>query len=191
MLVDFDTKPTTELLKKAHRSGIHFIKFHSYVQKIDNSMYEKCIEWARMAEESGIGICIDTSYGSHLMYKYDNLTLAADICSIIKDVPIILLHSGGLRVLEAMLLCDVTENLYLECSLSPHYYSKIPSVTNDIISVYSRLGHERILYASDYPYLDFSDSADFMDSFFISCGFTEEERHSIFFDNSVNLLSSL
>ena len=39
------------------------------------------------------------------MYKFDNLKLVSEVVAV-QTVPIVILHSGGLRVLEAMALAE-------------------------------------------------------------------------------------
>ena len=151
-----------DLLSIWKRSGVSFIKFHSYHQKIDAVLIQKCLEIATIAESLNLGICIDASYGSLGMFKYDNLLLASEILECIKKVPVIILHAGGLRCYEAALLVNDTYNGYLELSFSPHYY-KGTSVFKRFVDVVQMLPSDRLLYASDYPYITHSDSLECAD----------------------------
>lgn len=146
-----------DLLLMWKDSGISFIKFHSYHQKIDKCLVTDCLEIASIAESLGLGICIDASYGSLGMFKYDNLLLASEILSHVKNVPIIILHAGGLRCYEAALLVSDSDNGYLEISFSPHYF-KGTTVYNRFVDVVQMLPASRLIYASDYPYITHSDS---------------------------------
>ena len=75
-------------------AGVKFIKFHSYHQKIADDIIPYCVKIAKLAETLGIGICIDASYGSLDLYRYDNLKLASEILLEIKNVPVVILHAG-------------------------------------------------------------------------------------------------
>lgn len=157
ILCDFRKDNKVEYLNRIKDLGFHFVKFHSYVQRIHESDFNDVLECALIAESLNLGICIDTSYGTIDMYKYDNLKLTAYLLNKIYITPIILLHSGGSRVLEAMLLADHNKNVYLETSLSIDFYDG-SSIKQDFAFVYKKIGYERVLYASDFPYQKMDDS---------------------------------
>ena len=90
------------------------------------------------------------------MYRYDNLKLAAYLLDFISISPVILLHSGGSRVLEAVLLADLNKNVYLETSCSLHFYSG-SKIQNEFAFAYRKIGFDRVLYASDFPYQNMED----------------------------------
>ena len=189
ILADISSVPTLSLLQSAKSVGIDFIKFHPYIQQIDANAYSQCIAWSVLAQEANMGICIDTSYGTQLMYRFDNLRLATEIASVIKSAPLILLHSGGKRVMDALLLADSNPNIYLETSLTPHFYRHFPSLTSDIRSAYSHLGSKRILYASDSPYQHVDKSIEFVAALLEPTTFTPQDMTNIFWNNSISLLS--
>ena len=190
ILCDFRKVNKLEYLKKIKDLGFHFIKFHSYVQKIDESDYKDVLDCALIAESLNLGICIDTSFGTINMYKYDNLKLTSYLlCTIIKT-PIILLHSGGLRVLEAMLLADHNTNVYLETSLSLDYY-KGSNLINDFVFAYNKIGYDRLLYASDYPYQNMNDSINTFNTFCLKYKICKHNKKLMQFDNVVKLKTIL
>jgi len=156
ILCDFRKENKLEYLKKIKDLGFHFIKFHSYVQEIEESDFSLVLQYASIAEKLGLGICIDTSYGTNKMYRYDNLKLAAYLLDFISISPVILLHSGGSRVLEAVLLADLNKNVYLETSCSLHFYSG-SKIQNEFAFAYRKIGFDRVLYASDFPYQNMED----------------------------------
>ena len=71
LLVDFRDPHVMEKLEKSISSGINFIKFHSYHQNIGKDSYEKIIKICKYAEKNNIKICLDGSYGTSKMLKYD------------------------------------------------------------------------------------------------------------------------
>ena len=190
ILCDFRKVNKLDYLKKIKDLGFHFIKFHSYVQKIHESDYNEVLECALIAESLNLGICIDTSFGTINMYKYDNLKLTSYLlCTIIK-APIILLHSGGLRVLEAMLLADQNTNVYLETSLSLDYYEG-SNLINDFAFAYNKIGYDRVLYASDYPYQNMNDSINTFNVFCLENEISNDNKKLMQFDNVVKLKTIL
>lgn len=190
LLFDFRSDAASDHIKAAKMLGFSFIKFHSYVQKISETDYDSIIEICQMAENLDMGICIDTSYGTNALYDYDNLKLAARLSQHISRTPIILLHSGGLRVMEASLIADLCPNIYMETSLSLDYYSD-SSLQQDFAFAYKKLNSERVLYASDYPYQKCDDALKTFINFSQSFDFSTIDRNHILYDNAINMLSSL
>ncbi|MDC3168657.1 amidohydrolase family protein [bacterium] len=152
-----DDQGILQKIKAMKKYGINFIKFHAYHQKIDESLFKACIEYAEAAESEGIGICVDASYGTLGLYDYDNLKLAANILKKVTKVPVIILHAGGLRAHEAALIAADSDNAYIELSFSPIYY-KNTSVYERFVDLFKLVDINRLLYASDYPYIEHSES---------------------------------
>lgn len=122
------------------------------------------------------------------MYKYDNLHLAVEIAEQVKEVPIVLLHSGGLRVMEAMLLALDKPNIYLEMSFSVPFYAN-SRVWEDFCFAYRKIGYRRVLYASDYPYVSIKESLDRANQLLDRARFSDFEREAIFYENASNLIN--
>jgi predicted TIM-barrel fold metal-dependent hydrolase len=160
--------------------------FQSYLQKITPADYPEILRVAQFVSARKGLICVDTSYGTSRMYAYDNLKLAAFISEMITATPIILIHAGGLRILEAMLLADLQPNIYLETSFSVDYY-RGSSVAQDFAFAFRKLGAERILYGSDFPYVDPTQAATQMQEYLDQHGFTLAEQAAIMGDNGRTL----
>ena len=182
------TQDLSETFKKMKLIGVNGIKFHSYVQKIEENDFPLVISSAVEAAKHNLFICIDASYGTTGMYKYDNLKLASEIIEKIKNVPIIILHSGGLRCIEAMLLAINNENVFLETSFSLPVY-KNSTVEENLAFVYKNLGSKKIIYASDYPYIDCNDSLKCIEDFFKKFDFDTESQENILFKNALRILN--
>ena len=95
---------------------------------------------------------MDASYGSLKMYDCDNLKLVAKIASEVVNTPIVILHSGGSRIFDAMLLVESAPNIFLETSFSLPYYIG-SNIESDMAFAYKKIGPDKIIYASDYPYI--------------------------------------
>ncbi len=185
-LIDPRSENFLEILDNCKKNDVKFIKFHSYHQKIDVSLLENCKRIALEAEKRNIGICIDASYGTKYLYKYDNLLLASEILDVVLKAPVIILHLGGIRALEAALIIQDTENGYIETSFSPIFFEKC-SIYSDFIDCLKLINVERILYASDYPYINIEDSVKAAEKLFKKVCFTTNEREKIFYKNAINL----
>ncbi len=186
-LIDFRQQNVYEYLEIAVKSGIKAIKFHSYHQKISNSDFIDITKICKYAEKHNLIICIDTSYGTSKMYEYDNLKLACFISDFITKTPIVLLHSGGARIIEAMLLADEKKNVFLETSFSVLFYLN-SSIEQDFAFAYKKIGLDKILYGSDFPYVPLEDSIAKTIVYFEKYNFTSKEIEKIMYDNATNLI---
>lgn len=185
-LINFRSKKEIDYVDKSIEQGIDGIKFHSYVQRIEESDFPNILKICKHAEERGLFICIDTSYGTSRMFAYDNLKLAAFISESIKKAPIILLHSGGARIIQAMLLAEDKKNIYLDTSFSIPYFLG-SSLENDFAFAYKKIGSERVLYGSDFPFITFKESIDIIYKFFEKYKFNQVEIENILFNNAVRI----
>lgn len=189
ILANFRDPDAFYKIKYARDIGAKGIKFHSYHQKIRSQDFSCVLDVARYAENLGMFVCIDTSYGTSGMYLFDNMKLACFLSDNL-SCPIILLHSGGLRIMEAMLLAEEKKNVFLETSFTLPYY-KGSSIEFDIIFAYRKLGASRIIYGSDFPYIDvdysFSVACEYLDK----CGFSDLEREDILTNNALNITNRI
>jgi len=185
-LIDFRKDNVLDYLNKAIINGIDCIKFHSYNQKITESDFTNIIKVSQYAQERNIIICIDTSYGTSKMYEYDNLKLACHISDFITKVPIILLHTGGARVIEAMLLADEKKNIFLDTSFSILCYLD-SSLEKDFAYTYKKIGSDRVVYGSDTPYIDINESLDKTIEFLDKYKFTSNEIENILYNTASNV----
>jgi len=186
LLCDFRNADIVKYLKAIKSKGFSFVKFHSYVQNITVKDFEKVVEVSIEAEKIGLGICIDASYGTNKLYTNDNLAMAAQILNNVNGTPVVLLHSGGPRIFESMLLALQNTNVYLETSLSLDFYEG-SSLWKDYAYVYRRIGLDRILFASDFPYQPVDEAIKTFSRFKEYLNMTEAELQLIRFQNFVNL----
>lgn len=178
LLCDYKNKEIEIYLDRIKSKGFSFIKFHSYVQDITEEDYVDISNVAVEAEKRGLGICIDASYGTNKIFTNDNLALAAHILEKVTKTPVILLHSGGPRIFECMLLALQNSNVYLETSLSLDFYDG-SRLWEDYSFVYRRIGLERVLFASDFPYQSVDDAFQTFSRFANGMNLTHEELEQI------------
>lgn len=189
-LVDFRMDDVRTYVERAFDMGADGIKFHAYHQQISDDYHNAILSICHMAEERNRMICIDTSYGTSKMYQHDNLKLACHIADHITKVPIVLLHIGGARVLEAMLLAHEKQNVFLESSFSLGYYEG-SSIWQDAAFAFRKIGIERVMYGSDYPYVSMEESLRVHHDFYQQFRFTETEIEHMMYHNARNMLRTL
>lgn len=187
-LIDPRIDDAAAYVDRAYEMGAKGVKFHSYHQQLDRGIFNAVLSIARMAEDRGMMVELDTSYGTTKMYAHDNLKLACLIADHITKVPIILLHSGGARVLEAMLLAAEKKNVYLESSFSLVYYQE-SSVQRDMAFAFRKIGIDRVLYGSDHPYVRMGDSMMAHRKFFEDFCFSPSEVNAVMYDNAMRLFA--
>lgn len=187
-LIDFRKDNVMEYLDRAISNGIDSIKFHSYNQKITEADFITIVKICQYVQEKNIIISIDTSYGTSKMYVYDNMKLACFISDFITKVPIVLLHSGGARVIEAMLLADEKKNIFLDTSFSVITYLD-SSLERDFAYTYKKIGSNRVIYGSDTPYINVAESINQTVDFLEKYKFTNSDIENILFNTSNNLKS--
>jgi predicted TIM-barrel fold metal-dependent hydrolase len=189
-LLDFRRGAIEPALDRLRTAGVQGVKFHSYVQKIADADIPAAVRAARAAAERGLFICIDASYGTTWMYEHDNLKLAAAIIREVDNVPVIILHSGGARRWEAMLLALESTNVYLETSFTLPFYEG-SSVETDLAFIYRKIGIERVLYASDFPYVGLDDARACMQRFLRRHEFSAEEQANMLGQNARRMMAAL
>jgi len=186
LLTDFRRDDIFTYLDHAIAQGIDAIKFHSYVQQISEADFSEVLKVAKYAEEKQILILLDTSYGTSKMYLHDNIKLACFLSEYISKVPLILLHSGASRVIEAMLLAEERKNIYLDTSFSLPYLMG-SSLEQDFAFAYKKIGYHRILYGSDFPYVSMENSIECNLKFLDKYNFSSTEIENIMYNNAMCL----
>ena len=163
---------------------IDAIKFHAYHQNITSDQYDRILQ---ICLNSNKIIAIDTSYGSSKMYMNKPLELASLIVDQIKDKPIILLHSGGAKCMEALLLAESQDNVFLETSFTYNYYFG-SSISHDLNFIYNKLGADKIIFGSDSPYCDLSTQLIQINKVLDDIGFDEYAKSKVFYKNALSLI---
>lgn len=188
-LVDFRRQDCRAYLEKAKEFGISAIMFNSYLQKIAPNDYASVIAVCKIAQELNLIVCIDGSYGTSKMYTYKNLELACLVADIVTEVPIVIVHSGGSNVIDAMHLALDKKNVWLDTSFSLPFYLG-SSLERDFAFVYKKMDCERIVFGSDHPYMDLKETIDLHINFFDKYQFGQHQIDNIMFYNAQHLFSN-
>ncbi|HMW62040.1 MAG TPA: amidohydrolase family protein [Leptospiraceae bacterium] len=179
-LVDFRRADAVAVVQNLKRIGFHAIKFHPYGQQIETEEMERILAVCETAEQLGMAILVCTSFGTSKMHQHDGLGLACRISEVVSRVPLVLLHSGGMRCFEAFLLAEDKPNVVLETSFSLNYW-KGSRFADDFMFIFKRLGSGRVMYGSDFPYVSFAEARAYLAEQLNSHGFTPAEQSDIFY----------
>lgn len=187
-LIDFRSNDVFRYIDNIKQCGVHAIMFNSYLQQIAETDFSEVIKVCKYAAEKQLIICIDGSYGTSKMYEYDNMKLICLVADIITSIPIVIVHSGGYRLIEAMLLSADKKNVWLDTSFSLPYY-KNSSVEMDFAYAIKKLDCAKIVFGSDHPYIHFDDAVNSHFDFFDRFNFTSNQVEMIMASNAQQLFS--
>ncbi|MGH6955025.1 MAG: amidohydrolase family protein [Alphaproteobacteria bacterium] len=151
-LADFRAPGCRERVERAAALGLRAVTFHPYLQRIESSEYARVSEIALAAGARGLIVAINAAYGSRMIYRVRPLELAVALLEAGAG-PVVLLHGGGAKVLEALLIAEAYPGVYLETSFSLSYWLG-SRVEADFAFALSKLGPERCLFGSDAPFCD-------------------------------------
>ncbi len=186
-LVDFRRHDLAEYLELVKRQDVRAVMVNSYLQQISHQDFLNVLYVFKFAEQNNMIICIDGSYGTSKMYSYDNMKLACSAADLISKVPIVIVHSGGLRIKEAMLLALDKPNVYLDSSFSLPFYLG-SSLEQDYAFAYKKIGTNRIFYGSDTPYQGSDMAINIHMDFFKKHKFSDLDIEKIMFINAQKVL---
>ena len=176
-------------LARAGELGVTFLKFHPYLQKIEDADFPRCVALAKQAEAQGMAVMVCGSYGTRSLGRHSGVRLAAHLAGAV-GCPIVLSHFGGAKVLDAMLVAADAPQVYLETSFSLPYYVG-SSVETDLAFAIRKLGVSRWLYGSDAPFVGLDESLAVTRAFFERHRFSEDEARAILHDNGARLLEAV
>ncbi|TGL98104.1 hypothetical protein EHQ76_13820 [Leptospira barantonii] len=186
-LIDFRDPEWLVSLTLAAKEGFKSITFHSYLQEIKESDFDKiqtiCIE----AEKLGLYINVCSAFGSKKIYKYYSLPLAVHILDAV-SCPVLLVHAGGGKLIEALQIAEMYPNAYLETSFSVTFW-KNSSVEMDLAYGIRKYGADRFMFGSDFPFVSLETAIEDHNLFFKKFGFGQTEIDQVMFQTSKKVLN--
>lgn len=164
------------------------VKFHSILQNITEDQFPLVLRIAETAVQCRMFIMVDGSYGAKSIYEVDHLKLADYLCQHIRT-PVVLAHSGCLKIKEAMLVAleRPNANLYFDTSFILSFW-KGSSVEQDFAFAIRKLGVGKFFFGSDYPYCDLKEEMTAQGHFFNQNQIPQE---AVFHKSAENLLTAL
>ena len=172
-------------MERALHAGCCAIVFHPYLQDIGPSELDHVTRLCREAERIGLFVCVCAAYGGPRIYRLDPMH-AADRAAQSTSAPVVIVHGGGRRVLDAMLVADTYPHVLLETSYSLSYWLG-SSVETDFAFAMRKLGADRWLFGTDTPFM--AADAVMRDhlTFFERHGFDDREIRQIMETNARRL----
>jgi len=188
--VDLDLDTIKKKLKILKEHGFYFLKLLPYEQKIFRNKYAKIIEIAKIVEKEGMILTICAAYGSRYVYKTNGVEIAAEVLNHGIKSPIIISHGGMPKVFDVMSLMLEYENLHMDISFTLPYWQG-SRIIDDYAFTLKKMDYKRVLYGSDYPYVDFKESykvfLEFVNNYLIS----EDKKNDILKNNFNKLLRQI
>lgn len=190
--VDFRRRPddrvdrAVEQLECAAGLGVRFLKFHPYLQRIEEADFARCVSLTTRAQALGMSVMVCCSYGTRALGRHNGLHLAAAVSDSV-SCPVVMSHAGGRQVLDAMLVAAHAPNVYLETSFSLQYFMG-SSVETDFAFAMRKLGSRRWLYGSDYPFYGMQESLDTTIEFLQRHRFSSTEIDDVMYGTAEELL---
>ena len=173
-------------IETAASMGCKAVVFHPYLQKITESELPRIQELARYAETMGLFVCVCAAYGSKDIYRFQPLKAVVAVAEAV-ECPVIIVHGGGAKILEAFLIAEAFPNIYLDTSFSLHYWLESP-VEQQFAFAIRRLGGERWMFGSDSPFRSLSESIETHYAFFERHGLGSACANLVMGDTAANLL---
>ncbi len=166
--------------------GCVAVVFHPYLQKIDKDKIEIVQQLAQYAAEKGIFTCVCSAYGSKDIFKYQPLEIVVAIAEVV-NLPVVIVHGGGAKVIDAFLIAEAFPNIYLDTSFSLHYWIG-SSVEEDYAFAIKNLGVDRWMFGSDSPFRPLDEAIDIHIEFCSRHGFSQKEICQLMHGTAAKLL---
>lgn len=175
-----------DVLENAVACGFSSITFHPYLQEIEPSDFDTIAKLCQRAESLGLFICVCTAYGSKKIFRHHSLPLVVHLADRL-TCPIVLVHGGGAKVLEAFLIAEMYPHIYFETSFSLPYWIG-STIETDIAFVMKRLGSHRCMFGSDTPFISLEEAFQTHLSFFERHHFKDADIEKIMGKTAATLL---
>ncbi|NEO12168.1 MULTISPECIES: amidohydrolase family protein [unclassified Moorena] len=185
-LIDFRDPSCQDVLVNAAKSGFSSITFHPYLQEIESTHFAQIADICQQAEKLGLFVCVCSAYGSKKIFKYYSLPLVVHLAERIQ-CPIVMIHGGGAKVLEAFLIAEMYPQIYFETSFSLPYWIG-STVETDFAFVMKSLGAHRCMFGSDAPFIPLDQAISSHFDFFKRHHFTDNDIDQIMGRTAAKLL---
>lgn len=168
-------------LKKLKSLGAAGLKLHP---RLDNYsiLSPKCIELVKKAGDLDMPVLID-AFPWGKSFVLGNVPEAfAHLAEAAPHTRIAIGHSGGHRVLDALMVAKYYKNIYLDFALTLLYY-RGSTVLQDLQYVVSCMRGERIFLGTDYPDREYQESVLLTKKEIDSWNLNEEYKRKICTEN--------
>lgn len=168
--------------------GVRFLLVAPLQQRLGAVDSDVVSRLTHAAAARGLFLVVGAAFGTTDLYKFDGVAMAAWLANAHPDVPIVVAHGGGLKVLDAFLVADHADNLLLDTSFSLPYWAG-SRVEADFAWAMRKGGVHRWVMGSDHPFVPLGEALAAHDRFFAAHGLTPPEVQAILHDNLAGLLA--
>lgn len=187
----FDYKKQEEYVVSEALSGrIQGLKIHSRLMKLQDHDYPDLFDAYSRLSHLKLPTVIDAFYIGGEMEVQPNLNRIAEMVGLFPDNTFIIAHSGGIRALEYFLQLKNFPNVVFELSLSLSYL-KHSSVYADFWVLLRFADRNRIIFGTDFPYVDAQDQLKVFLKMADDLNISETDRDKILFGNACGLFNRL
>lgn len=179
----------TEDLRTYVGSGrMHGVKLHPRRQNFTIEHTREVIQLVEQAATYRVPILFDAFPYGDTYYKIQEVRLIHEVAQAVPQADIIMAHTGGIHVMDALMVVKGNRNVVVDVSFTPFWFAG-STVYSDLVFVLRKLGPNRILHGSDSPEVPVGRAVEDTLSLCDQCGFNDTERELILSGNIQRLLS--
>lgn len=180
-------KAVEELEKAVVRYELRGLKLHPRLQMFRPND-DRLFKLYKKAEELEIPIIFDCILNRPTPLRDQLPILYDDVARVIPDTPIILAHMGGFRFLDILAVANKNKNIYIDTSITLEYFCGSP-FQEQIKFVLEKIGYDRVIYGSDFPERNLTDSLTRAKKMFSEFGMEEGVMGRVFSSNISKILA--
>lgn len=167
---------------------MHGVKLHPRRQGFTIEHVREVIQLVEQAAAYRVPILFDAFPYGDTYYKIQEVRLIHEVAQAVPNADIIMAHTGGIHVMDALMVVKGNRNVVVDVSFTPFWFAG-SSIYSDLVFVLRKLGANRILHGSDSPEVPVGRAVEDTLSLCAQIGFTEGDQSLIFSGNIQRLLS--
>jgi uncharacterized protein len=171
----------------AFKMGVGGIKFHPYILGLTDDHFPITSALAKYISQREMWIAVDCSYGTKNLYTVSGVRLVNILSDVVKT-PIIALHGGGKLVLDIMSIAMEAKQIYIDLSFSIPFWLG-SSVETDFAFAIKKIGSDRFMYGSDYPYIGFDQASESVVKFLDNHGVSKLSIDDVMFGTAAKVFN--
>lgn len=145
-------------LERLRASGAWGLKLHPRLHDYHLDSKE-CVTLLGIADKLKMPVMVDCFPDGKSISLGNTPEIFAFLAEKLPDLRIAIGHSGGHRILDALMVAKSFKNIYLDLSFTLLYYRN-SSVIRDIAYAIQNMNAERIFWGSDYPDRGYKETVD-------------------------------
>jgi predicted TIM-barrel fold metal-dependent hydrolase len=164
------------------------VKLHPRRQGFTIEHTRGVIALAEQAAAHRVPVLIDAFPYGDTYFKIQEVRLIHEVAQAVPQAQIIMAHSGGIHVMDALMVVKGNRNVVVDVSFTPFWFAG-STVYSDLVFVLRKIGASRILHGSDSPEVPLARAVEDTRSLCAQCGFSDSDQQLIFSGNIQRLLS--